>query len=54
MAGDDPVDNISLIFTEADVFYIAGYLANLWGCTEDTIADVEEAIKAALTRGEDG
>lgn len=49
MAADDPAETESLIFTEADVYMIGGYLAEMWEVDPETVTDdTEEAIKAVL------
>lgn len=48
MPGDDIVDDKSMIFTEADVYMIAGYLSDTWEVGDDIVADVEEAITTVL------
>lgn len=48
MPGDDPVDETSLVFTEADVFMVTGYLAERWGVEREVVADTEAAIAAVL------
>lgn len=51
MAAEDPVDDVAMIFTEADVFAICGYLAELWEVESETVPeDTEAAITAVLTR----
>jgi hypothetical protein len=48
MSADDPVDETAMIFTEADVFMIVGFLADRWGIEEDVTEETEEAITAVL------
>jgi len=51
MAADDPVDSEAMIFTEADVYMICGYLARIWGVEDDAddrCADTERAIMDVL------
>lgn len=50
MAADDPVDDRAMIFTEADVYVIAGYLSKTWGVPyeDDLTDDIEEAIQETL------
>jgi hypothetical protein len=50
MGVDDLVERETPVFTEYEVFVIAGYLAHAWGIDlePDHVADVEAAIRAAL------
>ena len=48
MSADDPVDNTALIFTEADVFMVAGCLAEMWGVAHEITDDTERAITLVL------
>jgi hypothetical protein len=49
--GDDIADDKSMIFTEAEIFMLAGYLADEWGATtNDVVADTEEAIRRVLEK----
>lgn len=49
MAREDPVDDTALIFTEADVYMIGGYLAEEWKVKSETVTeDTEKAITAVL------
>ena len=55
MAASDPVDATAMIFTEADVYAIGGYLAHRWGVARDSVTlreaiteDIERAITAVL------
>jgi hypothetical protein len=50
MSADDPVDETAMIFTEADVFMIAGYLSEIWGITDDVTEDTEAAIMFILSK----
>jgi hypothetical protein len=45
---EDPVDNRAMIFTESDVYMIAGFLAGIWGVPND-VMDAEH-IEMAITR----
>ncbi len=52
MAADDVADNEAMIFTEADVYMIAGYLANIWDVkrkAKKASKDIERAITAVLS-----
>lgn len=52
MAADDPVDEQALIFTEADVYMIAGLLSAWWGGPDDdaeAAEDTERAITEVLS-----
>jgi hypothetical protein len=48
--GDDPVDETTPVFTQAEVFMIGGYLAETWadGVPDDATDDTEAAIQAVL------
>lgn len=48
MSDGDPVDDHSEIFTEAEVFMIAGFLAERWEVEGSVVFDTEEAITAVL------
>ena len=51
MSADDIADETALIFTEADVYMIGGYLAREWDVMRtdrEAAEDIEEAITAAL------
>lgn len=51
MSASDLVDDNAMIFTEADVYLIAGFLSEIWGVfdsAEDTAADTENAITQCL------
>ena len=51
MAADDIADDSAMIFTEADVYMVGGFLAELWDVDEDATErtqDIEAAITAAL------
>lgn len=50
MADTDIADDRSMIFTEADIYVITGYLAEMWGHDGDAVEDTEKAITAALAR----
>lgn len=49
MAADDPVETQTPVFTEEEVYMIAGFLAEQWG-VEDLTAEIEDAIEAVLSR----
>lgn len=50
MAADDLVDTEAMIFTEADVYMICGYLAEHWGLDDGSVTeDTEAAITAVLS-----
>lgn len=52
MAADDIVDQEALIFTEADVYMICGFLAGEWGVDgsgAEHAEDVERAITEVLS-----
>lgn len=52
--GDDPVDSKTPVFTQAEVFYVGGFLMALWqetGVPDDAVDDTEAAIRAALGSG---
>lgn len=47
----DTCDDEAMIFTEADVYGISGYLAEIWGpmrTQEECISDTDEAIREWL------
>jgi hypothetical protein len=46
--GDDPLDNTTPIFTQAEVFIIGGYLSVIWNGPEDATDDIEAAIRVVL------
>ena len=48
--GDEPADETTPVFTQADVFMIGGYLAEIWsdGVPDDATDDTETAIRAVL------
>ena len=50
MPAEDPVDFDSRILTEAEVYALAGYLAESWsdGVPEDIVPDVEAGIQGAM------
>jgi len=51
MPDDDPVETETPVFTEEDVFMIAGYLADTWDVGDTgVVAATEEAIAAVLSR----
>lgn len=52
MSVDDIADDHSLIFTEADVYMIAGYLAQIWGISCDVTEETERAITDCLAASE--
>lgn len=49
--GDEPVDETTPVFTQAEVFMIAGYLAESWsdGVPADVVDDTERAIRSVLS-----
>lgn len=48
--GDEPVDDTTPVFTQAEVFMIGGYLAEVWsnGVPDDATDDTERAIQSVL------
>jgi len=48
--GNDPVENETPIFTQAEVFMIGGYLADLWDGPDNEVDDIEKAIQSVLSR----
>lgn len=55
MPGGDPVDQESLIFTEGNIFFIAGFLAVKWGVEiseAELVESVEKSIFFALNQPE--
>lgn len=48
---DDPVDDTTPVFTQAEVFWVGGFLLGLWldvGLPESAVDDTETAIREVL------
>lgn len=47
---NDPVEDETPIFTQAEVFQIGGYLADIWDGPDNEVDDIEKAIRSVLNR----
>jgi hypothetical protein len=50
MAADDPVETVTSVFTEEEVYMIVGHVAEAVGVEQDVTEEIEVAIRDVLSR----